>query len=153
MYVLMIVLIISGLMSFYVLVNAYQLSLLDKLYSEELARENIHSGLNLFLAAPFQACDSLKQGLFQSGMDTSLIYAQPWGMFGLVQASGIHGHRNASQWVLVGQELSTDRQSALFLDDQKSTLVLTGNTLLKGTVYVPSAGIKKGTVGRRGNER
>lgn len=153
MYVLMMVLIISGLMSAYVLVNAYQLSLLDKLYAEELARENIYSGMNVFLASPFSAGDSLRQSLYESSLDSSIIRTEDWGLFGLVQVTGIHGHKNATQWALVGQELSMERKSGLFLDDQKSALVLAGNTLLKGTVYIPAAGIKKGTVGRKGFER
>ncbi|MEM8897797.1 MAG: hypothetical protein AAGC85_06815 [Bacteroidota bacterium] len=153
LYVLMLVLIISGLMSAYILVNAYQLTLLDKMYAEELARENMYSGSNLLLASPLELNESLEKTLFDTGMDTANMYPEAWGVWGLVRFKGIHGYAQETQWALVGQELSSDRQSALFLDDQKSALVLSGNTLLKGTVYIPAAGIKKGTVGIKGFER
>ncbi len=153
LYVLMMILIISGLMSAYVLVNSYQLTLLDKMYSEELARENIHSGLKLFLNSPFTPGDSAVRPLFQTNLDTSYLSTEAWGLLGLVEVSGKHSYAQVTRWALVGQALSADRQSALFLDDQKSSLVLAGNTLLRGTVFVPAAGIKKGTVGRKGFER
>lgn len=149
LYVLMLILIISTLLSAYILLNARQRSWLDRIYGAELARENMYAGMSLLLAEPFHLGESRAYSLFDSAYDSAYLQTSAWGTLGLVQASGFHADEMSQQWALIGQVLSDKRKASLFLDAQKQPLVIVGKTALRGTIYLPATGVKKGSVGRR----
>lgn len=109
------------------------------------AQRNATSALRLLLAKPelVPFDKSTQIDLFGNGLDNAIVERQQWGGFEIGIATGIrarHTHRRAA---MIGANLHKDSQVALYLADRNKPLSLCGQTLIKGTCYLPKAGVKR----------
>ena len=96
-YTLMIALIISGLMSGFLLIQHYSHHLQNSLYFEKLAEDNLRSGAVVYLNQSAQRADQQAFSLFNSEADSCYIQTEPWGFFTLLHGKGTHGRESFSQ--------------------------------------------------------
>jgi hypothetical protein len=150
LYVLLIALIVGALMGSYLLINSYQRVQLDRQWGASLARDNTQSAMKLFYRMGLQPGEVEVGLLFQdSERDSFVLRSEPWGMFGLLHAVGIHGKYRDTLSSFFGQAPSGNFTYSLFLEDQNQPLVVAGDARLAGPLMLPASGIKSGIVGRR----
>ncbi|MEM7373245.1 MAG: hypothetical protein AAF587_31765 [Bacteroidota bacterium] len=153
LYTLLIALITSTLLSCYLLVNYYQQVRMDRLYWEEIARDNLQSGVEIWLSeSPPKWGESIAFPLFESPIDSFIGQSEAWGLFGILHGTGTHSRSRVSRSCLIGEMIPSHRQESLYLVDRRQPLVLVGKTRLAGTLALPPSGIKSGFIGRRGFE-
>ena len=148
-HVMLISLVISTLLSSYLILNHYQHQLLLRHHAAERSTDNLQSGLYTYLTLPIQQGNYREFKLFDAQADSASFYSEPWGLFALVHGMGIHQGEKTSRSCLVGQAIPTKYQAGLILNDMRQPLVVVGNTRIEGLALLPPAGIKSGYIGRK----
>lgn len=151
-YVILLSLLISGILSALLLINYYQGSFANKSYFYSLAQDNLQSGLEWVLATQ-PTVSHYETALFDSPIDSFSMQKETWGLFHLLHAQANHGPVKLQRSCLIGERIPKSYQFSLYLTDKRQPLILTGNTLLKGKLFVPASGIRTGNVGRISYQR
>ncbi|MEO0470842.1 MAG: hypothetical protein AAF206_14540 [Bacteroidota bacterium] len=152
-YTLLISSVISMLLAGYLIMNYAQASLLNRQYYQELAEDNLQSGLNLWLGSSVGTGHALSlqenwsQNLFDSDIDHCIIEPEPWGLLGLVHVTAKHGPAEASRSALIGRTLTGQQLLSFYLRDERQPLTLAGDARLVGNLSLPPAGIRSGRIG------
>ncbi|MEN0005199.1 MAG: hypothetical protein AAF798_13690 [Bacteroidota bacterium] len=107
----------------------------------ELVR-NIYSGM------AFWGQDEIDE--IQLEEEQLFVAKQAWGLFqiGRVKAEQTFsfGTRSLQKAAILGEKVDKSSYTALYVQDNRKPVVLCGNTRIKGDVYRPKSGIKKGAV-------
>lgn len=148
LYCLMISLVSGGLMGSYLLLNSLQQRFLDREYATVIAQDNMLSGLSLFRSTP--EATYMTDSLFGSVTDSFEVTSEPWGLFQLVQAKGVHGTTTIGRSALLAQQPTGLWKAGLFLADQGFPLLIAGDVHLSGDLYLPRAGLQTGYVHGKG---
>ncbi|MEO0468213.1 MAG: hypothetical protein AAF206_01230 [Bacteroidota bacterium] len=127
--------------------NHAQASLLNRQYYQELAEDNLQSGLNLWLAEGAKLHQNWFQNLFESDIDQCVIEPESWGLMGLVHVAAKHGPAEASRSALIGRALTGQQLLSFYLRDERQPLTLAGDARLVGNLSLPPAGIRSGRIG------
>lgn len=151
-YVILLSMLISSLLSALLLINHYQGILTDKNYFYTLAKDNLDSGLQLFFASNASA-KSFETQLFDSEIDSFSLQRETWGLFHLLHTQAQHGSVDIQKSCLVGERIPKSHQFSLYLTDKRQPLILTGDTYLKGKLFLPASGIRRGNIGRISYQR
>ena len=146
-YSLMISSIIAVLMGGFLLVHSYQIAFIQPFYHQEIALENLLYVLEEQLSRGLPH-DHLAIGL-ENTTDSASLHIEDWGLYKIVHGRGVHGREKWQRSCLAGQGFVKSRVPSLFLTDQKQPLIICGKTQLKGNLFLPSSGIRKGNIGRR----
>ena len=146
-YVLLISSLISGLMAAFVMLSSFESRYLQKHTQLDLARENLRSGLYVYLQRPFRVRGKKAMQLFTE-QDSCWFEAETWGLFSLVHGKAKHAHAFISKSALIGEKLPGEARFSLYLADFRQPLTVVGNTRLEGKVFLPEAGIKTGHIGK-----
>ena len=146
-YVLLISSLISGLLAAFVMLSSFESRYLQKHEHLDLARENLRSGLHLYLQNPLQIEGKKAFQLF-TAQDSCWFSTETWGLFSLVHARAKHSQSYISKSALIGEGLPDRMRFSLHLADFRQPLTVVGNTRLEGEVYLPGAGIRPGHIGK-----
>lgn len=103
------------------------------------------SGLNVVLADRQERFSSTETtlDLFGDGTDSVSLKKTPWGVYEVAVVNAFSHNHHRVKSVLIGSDLDEKGKSAIYLSDQNSQLALAGNTVIKGTCYLPEAGVKR----------
>lgn len=143
LYVVSISLVIGLLLSFFILFISYK-----KLYREQLVissnlLRNAESGINLLRAdknlAKFEA---QSKDLFGTGKDSVSLKQIPWGVFDVLVSTATFKNKQEQLIALAGPGIDSEEKTALYIADLDRPVSVSGDTRLKGTCYIPKAGIK-----------
>lgn len=106
---------------------------------------NADSGLNLLLSK--QSLVELDQqqtiDLFNIGTDNVELTRKTWGAYEILISKAVFKNTKAIRIALAGFYPEGTHLYSLYLSDQDKPLALCGNTLIKGTAYLPKAGVKR----------
>ncbi len=141
--------VLSGLLLLYTYIhNSY----INRQILQEQAFSNVRSGINLVLMNPelvgYESEDEIE--LFGNNYDKVKLRKEHWGVYDLIFAESNRQNYKASRIALVGDHLGKKDDVALYLADQKKYLSISGNTILKGTCYLPKLGIKRAYIEGQG---
>jgi hypothetical protein len=139
---------ISGL-----LISLSHLQRLQQIDQNQHARlnRNVKSGINLLLGSlqdeiPVQYVD-----VYHDGEDSIIIAKKSWGMFSAASvaafAQTIGGKDTLGRSILIGEKPLPNSYPALYLADRNFPLSLSGHTAVRGTAYLPAAGVKRSSIG------
>lgn len=142
LYVIFIFMIISSLLSSFLLINGHISRTNHIFFSQQHASLNLDSGLNLLMTNGTLLPPSGELELFDSGKDFFRWKAEPWGLFQLVDAEGQHNNAVQRRSCFLGQKVPEAYQRSLVLSDQRQALMLAGDTEINGRLSVPKAGIR-----------
>lgn len=112
--------------------------------------QNADSGISYLMASSEEPGDQFEMELFGEPTDSVLLWKKAWGMYDILQSEAHRGRRRVRKLVMVGNTLDSVHQSSLYLTESRSPLYLAGDASLTGTVYLPSSGVRTGSVGGTG---
>jgi hypothetical protein len=138
-YSLLVIILSSSIVGLILLSSYYENRLLVNAIKQDELERNVSSSFNVFLAGEdvFKGKDSCTIGLFgETGSDVSLI-KRKWGNYFIIRASSKWENRSYQREALIGSDISVQEPVALFMQDEGRFLSLSGNTILKGTCYLP----------------
>lgn len=106
---------------------------------------NADSGLNLLLSK--QSLVELDQqqtiDLFNIGTDNVELTRKTWGAYEILISKAVFKNTKVIRIAQAGFYPEGTHLYSLYLSDQDKPLALCGNTLMKGTAYLPKAGVKR----------
>jgi hypothetical protein len=134
------------LLNYYLSLNVLDFRLIQR------ASTSFNSGVSYFLSSSWTGQESSLQPLklFEDQQDTILASSEYWGLFQLINLEAANRAYSIKKAFLIG---CPQGESALYLTDRDKPLSLCGNTLLKGTVYLPKAGVRRAYIEGRGFTR
>lgn len=92
--------------------------------------------------SPLVGSAQMQVDLFGDKRDSVLLEQRSWGLFELATATAFKRKQTHRRQALVGR-LPAPSEPALYLSDRNKALALCGRTIIKGTVYLPKAGVKR----------
>lgn len=116
---------------------------------QERAMKNVKSAISL-LRQDTRPMSSQQIDLYGDGLDSAQIGRYPWGLFTLAHASAHYQSDTFSKAFFLGEAHQPSLQSALYLEDHNAPLAVVGNTEVRGLVYLPQAGVKRGYIKGKG---
>ena len=106
---------------------------------------NADSGLNLLLSK--QSLVELNQqktiDLFNTGTDNVELTRKSWGAYEILISKAVFKNIEVTRIAQSGFYPDSAHLYSLYLTDEDKPLALCGNTLIKGTAYLPKAGVKR----------
>lgn len=75
--------------------------------------------------------------------DTVYTTKSNWGMFSFATVTAVKNKKTLTRSLLTGIKVEPNTLPALYLSDNDKSLKLTGNTILKGELFVPKRGIER----------
>jgi hypothetical protein len=117
----------------------------ENLYLTNRLQLNAESGYNLLLSKQAIISDNQSKiiDLYNNGTDSVLLCLKKWGAYEIAISKAIHGSKHT---LCIGQTgFYTDSADAysLYLADEDKPLALCGKTSIKGTAFLPKAGVKR----------
>ena len=151
-YALFISFIVAVLCGMLILYTYIHNSYIDRQILQEQVISNVKSGINLVCKNPdlLKYSETEKINLFGNDYDIVLLRKEHWGVYDLIYAGSKRQSYKASKIAFVGDHLGKKEDVALYLADRKKYLSISGNTLLKGTCYLPKLGIKRAYIEGQG---
>ncbi len=107
---------------------------------EEVVR-NALSGINYLCVQ--EADGTTDIDLFGRGKDSVHIECKPWGMYDVLISTAHTGDQSFQRVAMAGSITDSADRYALWLGDMDRALSICGNTELKGTCFLPRAGIER----------
>jgi hypothetical protein len=120
---------------------------------QERLDNNVKSGLNMLLAdqgASYYESKSVQ--LFEDGRDTIRLSKRFWGAFDVGVSEASTGRDSSVTVMLIGNQPDTAKRFAIWLADEDRPLSVSGNTIIRGEVYLPKSGIRTAYVDNHGYE-
>ena len=128
----------------------YRMATLQHTITDRLD-DNARSGINLLLATLNNTASyGHWKDLYGQTQDSVWLQQKPWGVYQVGVAKAQTGNHSRQRVALFGQHPDKVGQSALYLADEQRPLSVAGHTQLKGTCYLPKAGIKSAYINRIG---
>lgn len=120
----------------------------DTLLKIDRLQTNSDSGINLLLSSQqILGRDSERTiDLYGKGEDSITLKRKSWGAFEVVVTHSFDRNLRNTRIAVIGYSFLKEKDIALYLADQNIPLSLSGHTILKGTCYLPKAGVKKSYV-------
>jgi hypothetical protein len=148
-FIFLLVATLSGSIILYTYINN---SYIIRQIHQEQVFLNVNSGINLILKNPDLLDYKIEKdiNLFGEDYNTVKLKKDHWGAYDLIYSNSRRFSYTASKIALVGDHLGKKESVALYLCDKKKYLSISGNTLLKGTCYLPKLGIKRAYIEGQG---
>lgn len=144
-YAIVIALIIAVVSGMFILFSYY--NRIQNIWIEQNQKLilNANSGLKLLLSSnEYLDLNSQKEiDLYGENTDSVRLERRHWGAFEIAVANAHFKNNSSLKAAIIGNNISTDKTTALFLADLDKPLSLCGNTQLSGTCYLPKAGVKR----------
>lgn len=141
-YTIVISLIITIICSSFILysyITSIQIEKNQLLYK---LRSNVYSAITLALYnEPGKYDQGVYLDLFNNN-DSVFIRTKTWGAYEVILTNAFHGPKYESRVALVGFLKDSANSFSLYIKDNGKPLSVSGNTILKGDVYISKAGIK-----------
>jgi hypothetical protein len=109
---------------------------------------NSHSGIQVLLApqAVVPCNQILNMDLFGDKSDSVALLRIPWGFYEIISSEAFQGNYRYRRTAMVGTELPATNRTGLYAADHGRTIIVSGNTILKGKTYLPEGEIKSASV-------
>lgn len=143
-YALAISVIAGLLMSTVIAAEFYHRMLLrNDLLKPEVIR-NAESGI--VYGCAHEITDSIEIDLFGHKKDSVFLQRKMWGVYDVIVSCAHTGSHSSERIAMTGYIPDQSQNYALWLADMDRSLSVTGTTLLKGTCYLPRAGVERAYV-------
>lgn len=103
--------------------------------------DNLDSGIQLVLSSGFATDRSMSLSLYDNAVDSLLLLKSNWGIYELAKIKTWIGKDSIEKTFLMAAK-PEDSTKVFFLADEDRPMSISGASLIKGTAYLPKAGIK-----------
>ncbi|GGH22134.1 hypothetical protein E2R65_18620 [Mucilaginibacter phyllosphaerae] len=120
----------------------YRLNYQKKFRSDKL-QNNLESGINLLLSeseTPYRETE--KVNLFNNDADSVITGKLPWGVFDIGTVRAFIQQDTLQKSFMIAKNIDSANWMALYLIDEDRPLSVSGQTLIRGNVRIPKAGIR-----------
>jgi hypothetical protein len=107
---------------------------------------NLASAENIVLESKADLSTTSKISLFKQDNDTVLLNRKPWGLFEVGVARAFVQNDTLSSMFTLAQVRDSAQLYALYIVDEDRNISVSGKNVIKGTAYLPKAGIKEAYV-------
>jgi hypothetical protein len=138
-YSLLVLILSTSVVTLILLINYYESRRLINVIKQDELERNVNSALNIFLGGEniFIGSDSVTLDLFRDSKSKVFMSKRRWGNYLLIRAEANWKHLSCLREALVGSDLFMQEPVALLMPDEGRILSLSGNTILRGTCYLP----------------
>ncbi len=121
----------------------YRLQVYDSMTHSRMDR-NAYSAINFLFSQKGQIITE-QLDLFGEE-DSVLVENKIWGVFDVAIVKAFSGKYNTSRVLMYGYKGDSLSKLSIYMVDQQRPLSVSGNTFIKGTAYLPEAGVKSANV-------
>jgi hypothetical protein len=145
LYMVIVITLIIGVICSALIVAAY---LYKSQYQAKFRTDQLQHNLNSGIAILLNSRDSIyyKEGrtfsLFNGGADSITLKKTSWGTFDVCSASAFINKDTLYKVFSLANSIDSAKWAALYLIDEDRPVSVSGNTLIRGNVYIPKAGIR-----------
>lgn len=146
--------IIAVIMTLLMVLLLYHRENASRIIRQHVLQQNLSSATHLLLTqSPTTESDTITLDLYGEARDTAVLIRRAWGIYDIGHAVVFQGQDSLSWQFLMGVPLPTKDRYALYLADEHLPLSISGNTHIRGDVYLPEAGIRRSYIENRSYSR
>jgi len=144
-YSIVVLIFISIICSSFIMLMYYHKLYVDVSLQREKLKADALSGINYFLCSPSIVADNETKTieLFDDENNKVELTRKKWGIFDLILSKALWQKHSYSMVAITGDNFSGTDKVALYLTDRNKPLGLCGDTKIKGTCYLPKAGVER----------
>jgi len=147
LYIVIVIALVMAVICSSLIVAAYFYKVqYQKTFRYNQLKNNLESGINILLESKNDLLSEKKTSLFGAENDTVLLKRQPWGIYTVGTAKAFIQQDTIAKAFSMGSQIDSAQWSALYIIDEDRNISVSGKTSIKGTVYIPKAGIKEAYV-------
>ena len=124
----------------------YNSQYIDTTFEQIRLIDDVNSGINIVLDNPDLLKDSTTLELYENEDRKVKIRRQYWGMFEIIYATAKWNNYSFAKTALIGDDLFSGEQVALYVTEQKCPLSVCGKTIIHGNCFLPENSPKKVTI-------
>lgn len=132
---------IAVILSFVMLRTLYLREVQNIYKTSNICRDNLSSAIALCLTNSTDAEYSFSGNLFEDDLSKVNIQCRRWGLFNVATVTSITKTQFLRKSFMIGTLPSGVLNACLYLGDHNKPLLLAGDALLKGDVYLPKMGV------------
>jgi hypothetical protein len=147
LYIVIVIALVIALLCSSLIVAAYfYRAQYQRKFRYDLLQQNLGSGVNILLAETDRAYSAKKISLFGGGQDSVFLRSNFWGLYDIGIARAFIQADTLSKVFSMATKIDSAKWAALYLIDEDRPLSVSGNTEIKGSAFIPKAGIKEAYV-------
>ncbi len=144
-YVILMILILSIMLSMYLLYRYYKVKEVDIEYISLRLQQNIESGINLLEHNVVDISNSNAEiALFQEAVDSLRFNKREWGVFDLINIRATLKGKQRQRLMFCGVDYKAEGFPALYLADKNRYLSVSGKSGIIGNCVLPRMGVRRG---------
>lgn len=124
----------------------------QKTFRYSRLKNNLTSGLNILLESTEITDKPTAVNLFDKANDTVILSRSSWGVYQIGTVEAYAQQDTLRQVCALGAAIDSPKWAALYVIDEDRALSVSGKTLIRGTAYLPKAGISEAYVNNHSYE-
>ncbi|MCR6641071.1 MAG: hypothetical protein NVV82_19285 [Sporocytophaga sp.] len=146
LFIVLVISLLVALISSSLILVSYHYSTVHyqtRLYKRLLS--NAQSGINYLLAEEGEVSlnEEIIIDLYGKENDSVALKRMNWGVFDLAVVRAFSGNQQVIRILEYGYKPDAETKSAIYMADLNRPLSLCGNTVIKGTCYLPESGVRR----------
>jgi len=148
LYIVIVVALVIAVLCSSLIVSAYYYRLqYQRKFRYDQLQSNLNSGISILLASDLSAYKNERIfALYNEGEDSVSLKKSSWGIFEVATSKAFVQKDTLRKAFMVANKIDSNRWAALYLIDEDRPLSVSGNTMIRGTAFVPKAGVKEAYV-------
>lgn len=144
-YAIVISLLIAIVSSSLILFSYLSTIQFDNFKMSERLKLNVDSGINLLLAKQniVELNQEKKIDLYGTGEDEVFLSRKTWGAYEVIISKAAFKNDLVLKIAQIGYAIDSSKNYSLYLKDEDKPLAVCGKTKIRGTTYLPKAGVKR----------
>ena len=147
LYIVIVIALVIGIICSSLVTAAYLYRLqYQKKFRMDRLQLNLGSAINLLLGKDDDGKGEMVKDLFADGKDSVSLEKRSWGLYDVCIAKAFQQRDTLYKTFLIASAVDSTKWGALYLIDEDRPLSVSGKTMIRGTAFVPKAGIKEAYV-------
>lgn len=147
LYIVIVIALVIGIICSSLITAAYFYKLqYQKKFRMDRLQLNLGSAINLLLSKDDGGQREMVVDLFGDGKDSVSLEKGSWGLYDLGIAKAFQQRDTLYKTFLIASDIDSTKWAALYLIDEDRPLSVSGKTLIRGTAFIPKAGIREAYV-------
>ena len=147
LYIVIVIALVIGIICSSLVTAAYFYKLqYQKKFRMDRLQLNLGSAINLLLSKEDGGQNEMIRDLFANGKDSVSTEKRNWGLYDIGIAKAFQQRDTLYKTFLIASVIDSAKWGTLYLIDEDRPLSVSGKTMVRGTAFIPKAGIKEAYV-------